>query len=82
MISFRIGAKELALTHDELARSLAVRRSGVTVALHMLEARNVIRVRRNLVEILDTGALAREAGETCWIDADAPSEIDERQPSN
>ena len=79
MISFRIGAKALALTHDELAKSLAVRRSGVTVALHMLEARNVIRVRRNLVEILDTGALVREAGETCWTTADAPSTIDEWQ---
>lgn len=82
MISFRIGAKALALTHDELARSLAVRRSGVTVALHMLEARNVIRVRRNLVEILDTGALVREAGEACWIDADAPSTLDARQPAD
>jgi CRP-like cAMP-binding protein len=82
MISIRIGAKRLALTHDELAKGLAVRRSGVTVALHMLEARNVIRVRRNLVEILETSALVREAGEACWIAADAPSGIDERQPSN
>lgn len=75
MISFRIGAKALVLTHDELAKGLAVRRSGVTVALHMLEARNVIRVRRNLIEIRDTDALVREAGEACWIAADAPSEV-------
>lgn len=82
MISLRIGAKKLVLTHDELAKGLAVRRSGVTVALHMLEARNAIRVRRNLIEIRDTDALVREAGEACRIAADAPSAIDQRQPEN
>jgi CRP-like cAMP-binding protein len=81
-ISLRIGSKALALTHDELAKGLAVRRSGVTVALHMLEARNVIRVRRNLIEIRDTGALVREAGNACWIAADAPAAIDEQQRKN
>ena len=82
MISLRIGAKALTLTHDELAKGLAVRRSGVTVALHMLESRNVIRVRRNLIEICDTGALIHEAGEACWIAADTPLTLDERQRTN
>jgi DNA-binding transcriptional MocR family regulator len=51
------------LTHEALAKLLAVRRSGVTVALHMLEARKVIRSRRNLVEILDYEGLVQAAGE-------------------
>jgi CRP-like cAMP-binding protein len=61
--SLRLGNRRLALTHDALARLLAVRRSGITVALHMLEARHLIRSRRNLVEILDYEGLARTAGE-------------------
>ena len=38
-----------------------VRRSGITVALHMLEARQVIKSHRKLVEILDPTGLLREA---------------------
>lgn len=61
--SLRLGDRRLALTHEALARLLAVRRSGITVALHMLEARHVVRSRRNLVEIIDYEGLARAAGE-------------------
>jgi CRP-like cAMP-binding protein len=70
MTSLRLGTNSLALTHDGLSRMLAVRRSGVTIALHMLESRQVIRAKRNLIEILDYGALVREAGENCWVAAD------------
>jgi len=63
MASLRLGSRRLALTHETLARLLAVRRSGITVALHMLESRHVIRSRRNLVEILDYEGLARATGE-------------------
>lgn len=63
LASLRLGAPQLALTHEALAKLLAVRRSGVTVALHMLEARKVIRSRRNLVEILDYEGLTEAAGE-------------------
>ncbi len=48
---------------DVSSKLLAVRRSGVTVALHMLEARKMIRSRRNLVEILDYDSLVQAAGE-------------------
>jgi len=64
MASLRLGSRELGLTHEALARLLAVRRSGITVALHMLESRRIIRSRRNLVEILDYEGLARAAGDT------------------
>jgi CRP-like cAMP-binding protein len=63
MASLRLGNRELALTHEALARLLAVRRSGITVALHMLESRRTIRSRRNLVEILDYESLALAAGD-------------------
>ena len=63
LASLRLGTPQLALTHEALAKLLAVRRSGVTVALHMLEARKVIRSRRNLVEILDYEGLTEAAGE-------------------
>lgn len=71
MISDRLGTKSVTLTHDGLAKGLAVRRSGVTVALHMLEARRVIRTRRHSIEILDRNGLVREAGDTCWTAVDA-----------
>ena len=51
LASLRLGTPQLALTHEALAKLLADRRSGVTVALHMLEARKMIRSRRNLVEV-------------------------------
>ena len=63
LASLRLDTPQLALTHEALAKLLAVRRSGVTVALHMLEARKVIRSRRNLVEILDYEGLVQAAGE-------------------
>jgi len=64
LASLRLESRQLVLTHEALARLLAVRRSGVTVALHMLEARKVIRSRRNLVEILDHDGLLQAAGES------------------
>lgn len=72
MASVRLGSHKLALTHDALARLLAVRRSGITVALHVLESRKVIRSRRNLVEILDHEGLARAAGDAAGLSAAEP----------
>lgn len=56
----RCGTHKLAVTHDQLSKALAVRRSGITVALHMLESRRLVRSRRKLVEILDREGLLRE----------------------
>jgi CRP-like cAMP-binding protein len=56
----RCGSFKLPITHEQLSRSLAVRRSGITVALHMLESRHLIRSQRKLVEILDQEGLMRE----------------------
>lgn len=72
MASRRMGSPQLALTHDALARLLAVRRSGITVALHVLESRKIIRSRRNLVEILDHEGLARAAGAAADLSCTEP----------
>jgi CRP-like cAMP-binding protein len=68
MASTRLGPRPLSVTHDALSKMLGVRRSGITVALHMLESRRVIRARRNFIEIVDLQALIREAAEECPID--------------
>jgi CRP-like cAMP-binding protein len=53
----RVGADELALTHEFLALMLGVRRAGVTVALQLLVKRGVIQAHRGGVTVLDREAL-------------------------
>ncbi len=53
----RLGDADLIITHEFLALLLGVRRPGVTVALHDLEARGLIRANRNLVKIIDRDGL-------------------------
>lgn len=48
----------IAITHQDLAYSLGVRRSGVTVALHVLEGEQLIRSKRGRIEIVDRDRLA------------------------
>jgi CRP-like cAMP-binding protein len=60
MASDRCGTNKLPITHEQLSQSLAVRRSGITVALHMLESRRLIRSQRKLVVILDRTGLMQE----------------------
>jgi CRP-like cAMP-binding protein len=52
-----IGTEFITVTHQELARVLGVRRSGVTVALHVLEGERLIRSKRGRVEVLDSAGL-------------------------
>ena len=61
MAAQRSNTQRLEVTHEHLSQVLAVRRSGITVALHMLEARRVIKSQRKVVEILDHAGLLREA---------------------
>lgn len=53
----RLGDTDLIITHEFLALLLGVRRHGVTVALHDLEGRGLIRANRNLVKIVDRDGL-------------------------
>ncbi len=53
----RVGDADLIITHEFLAILLGVRRPGVTVALHDLEGRGLIRANRSLVRIIDREGL-------------------------
>lgn len=57
----RFDSDDLGITHDFLAQLLGVRRAGVTIALQVLESRNLIRSRRSLITILDRAGLKRQA---------------------
>lgn len=47
----------LPVTHERIAEALGVRRSGVTVALHVLEGQMLIRSRRGRIDVLDRKGL-------------------------
>jgi CRP-like cAMP-binding protein len=57
----RIRDAELFVTHEFLALLMGVRRQGVTVALHELEGKGLIRSVRNRVRIIDRAGLERTA---------------------
>jgi CRP-like cAMP-binding protein len=47
----------LPVTHERIAEALGVRRSGVTVALHVLEGQMLIRSRRGRIDVRDRKGL-------------------------
>jgi len=53
----RVDGEDLKLTHEFLSLMLGVRRSGVTVALRILEREGMVRARRGGVTILDRDGL-------------------------
>lgn len=62
MLHDRVDGDELPLTHEFMALMLAVRRPGVTVALHVLEGEGFIRSRRGLVIVRDRQGLEKACG--------------------
>ncbi len=58
----RLRQHELVITHEFLSLLLGVRRQGVTVALHELEGKHMIRSMRGIVTILDREGLREMAG--------------------
>jgi CRP-like cAMP-binding protein len=59
--ALRSDSRHLEVTHEQLSRLLAVRRSGITVALHMLEGSGAIKADRGTIEIIDRASLQRAA---------------------
>lgn len=53
----RIDGDRISVTHETLARMLGVRRPGVTVALHVMEGKKLIRSTRGLCTVLDRAGL-------------------------
>ncbi|MDR6100830.1 CRP-like cAMP-binding protein [Agrobacterium larrymoorei] len=62
MIHDRIDGATVAMTHEFLAIVLGVRRPGVTVALHILEGKGLIRASRGQITIINRQGLELEAG--------------------
>jgi CRP-like cAMP-binding protein len=60
----RVEGDEIPLTHEFMAMMLGVRRSGVTVTLHTLEATGAIRARRGLIVVTDRDRLEEIAGDS------------------
>lgn len=58
----RSDGDDLRLTHEFLALMLGVRRSGVTLALHVLEGAGLIRAKRGVITILSREKLEEVAG--------------------
>jgi CRP-like cAMP-binding protein len=59
----RVAGDRLALTHEFLALMLAVRRAGVTEAIHVLQNRELIEASRGGITIHDRKGLEKIAGE-------------------
>jgi CRP-like cAMP-binding protein len=56
MVSDRVGPR-FPITHEFIALMLAVRRSGVTLALQILEGEGLIRAGRGIITIIDRDGL-------------------------
>lgn len=63
MCDDRIDDGNLSITHDHLSSALAVRRSSVTDAIHVLEGELLIKAARGRIVIHDRQGLERYAGE-------------------
>ena len=60
----RFDGDEIALTHEFMGMMIGAQRSGVTVALHVLEGTGMIRAERGKVTILDRAKLEDLAGDS------------------
>ncbi len=67
MLHDRTVADTLAITHQELAGFLGVRRASVTDCLHILEGEHMLRCTRGRIDIVDRPALQERAGDTYGV---------------
>jgi CRP-like cAMP-binding protein len=63
MVQDRAGGPRLELTHEFMALMLGTRRAGVTMALHELEGKALVKSTRGAVAILDRRGLKEMAGQ-------------------
>lgn len=63
----RTSGDQIALTHEFLSVMLAVRRSSVTTALHVLEGKQLVYSERNLITMRDRRALEVFAGDAYGV---------------
>lgn len=60
----RVGADEIALTHEFMGMMISAERSGVTITLHILEGAGMIQSKRGVVIIRDREKLEELAGDS------------------
>lgn len=60
----RLDGDLIPLTHEFMSMMLAVRRSGVTVTLHVLEGSHAVRAERGLITVIDRKRLEDIAGDS------------------
>ena len=63
LVHDRADGNDLSLTHEFMSIMLGVRRTGVTLAIHILEGAHMIRARRGVLTILDRSKLESTAGD-------------------
>ncbi len=61
MVHDRMDGNTISLTHEFLAVMLGVRRPGITVALHILEGKGLVRANRGQITIISRRGLMEEA---------------------
>lgn len=62
LISDRVNADDLPLTHDRIALMLGCRRAGVTMSMHLLEGEHAVRATRGRIVLVDRDRLREIAG--------------------
>jgi len=75
MASDRVRSRRFRMTHDVLAQMLGVRRPGVTSAASALQARNLIRYHRGILEILDRPGLEKASCECYRLQLEVYNEL-------
>jgi CRP-like cAMP-binding protein len=63
----RVDGDELSLTHEFISQMLAVRRSGVTVTIHVLEGAGMLRATRGRLSIVNRSAIEELAGDAYGV---------------
>jgi CRP-like cAMP-binding protein len=79
-IAHRLRAHEIAVTHEDLARMLALRRPGVTTALGELQTSGGLTLHRGRTLIADQAALESEACECFRVIQDAVDRVFQSPP--
>ena len=63
----RFNSSNLGITHEQLAMSPSVHRPAVTLSVHFLEGKGLIKSTRKLISVVDREGLRRHANGTYGV---------------